>query len=509
MKNQSVIRSTTISLIIIASLLTGCRPSIVGSEDSLAIVNNLSSDANSQTVQNYGVWDLSTTFPGAGAYSGITSIPSANEICSGRNFLGEATTAICQDSSSATTDPNLPPQVLFGTVLYDSAGKKVTGSMPLGDNVSGANGSLSAIIPAGYYDGTKNCTMSHTNLVASNIKSGTAIFGVSGSATCLDDSQQTANTLLPPKLLTGSVLYDGLGKQVTGTMANRGAGSITPGGSPVSIPEGYYDGTGTVGACAAPTGVETILGSNIGRDKTTTQRTISQEYSYFDSDGYRARPVVAKDDDGSNAVNVTFAVRPSVNCGTTQATIAEKISDCATQNGANASWNGATKANGGQGPWRLVTRGGGYEVWRDERTKLLWSDALAYTSWCRSAGNIENAGGIDCAPGGFSQPATPESWCAESAGFVTPATYDSRKGNMGVGTTPSVKWRLPSRADWMQAEVNGLRFVLPSMGTSWWTTTIQAVSRNNAWYFDGTNGFFGNAARNATYNMARCVGIAN
>ena len=51
----------------------------------------------------------------------------------------------------------------------------------LGTAVSGANGSLTATIPAAYYDGSMSATMSDTNLTAANIKSGITIFGTLGN----------------------------------------------------------------------------------------------------------------------------------------------------------------------------------------------------------------------------------------------------------------------------------------------------------------------------------------
>jgi hypothetical protein len=45
------------------------------------------------------------------------------------------------------------------------------GSVSLGTNVAGANGTLSATIPAAYYDGTTSCTMSDSNLTSGNISS--------------------------------------------------------------------------------------------------------------------------------------------------------------------------------------------------------------------------------------------------------------------------------------------------------------------------------------------------
>jgi hypothetical protein len=56
-----------------------------------------------------------------------------------------------------------------------------TGSAAVGSNVVGGNGQLIFTIPDGFYSASKTCTASDSGLVAGNIKSGTSIFGVSGS----------------------------------------------------------------------------------------------------------------------------------------------------------------------------------------------------------------------------------------------------------------------------------------------------------------------------------------
>lgn len=50
-----------------------------------------------------------------------------------------------------------------------------------GNDVHGADGDLSFLIPEACYDGTKNATASDANLIADNIKDNVYIFGVQGS----------------------------------------------------------------------------------------------------------------------------------------------------------------------------------------------------------------------------------------------------------------------------------------------------------------------------------------
>ena len=73
------------------------------------------------------------------------------------------------------------------------------------------------------------------------------------------------------------------------------------------------------------------------------------------------------------------------------------------------------------------------------------------------------------------------------------------KGGLSKAFTPAVAWRLPTKADYEQANANGLRFVLPDAGsrisgaplsTYEWTASVLTASRANAWIFDSFLGSF-------------------
>ena len=210
-----------------------------------------------------------------------------------------------------------------------------------GANVSGADGSLSATIPSGYYAGTETATMSDTDLVAGNIKTGITLFGVNG-------------TLSFSHLTASSALRD-------------------PG---VKVIPNLTD-LATTSAQLTLNNENTLYA---GADLPTTGG-----YNYRDV------PSMAVDDEGYYGTNCKYAPRPSSNCGTSQATIALRIADCQTANPSTNSWNGATQCNGGQGLWRLVVRSGANkEVWQDQRTGLLWSSIVnTAINWCRATGNTE------------------------------------------------------------------------------------------------------------------------
>ena len=271
-----------------------------------------------------------------------------------------------------------------------------------------------------------------------------------------------------------------------------------------------------------------IAVSNMYRNVATPQMTLTTEISTTSyACGYRNVPDVYKDDDGyydstngcgnsggntDTCTSVVKATRPSETCGTTQATVSARIAHCLAQNPATATWNGATKGISGEGTWKLVTRtAGAKEVWRDERTGLVWSDTVAIDNWCKASGNGQTDGFCNgntssyCAEGGSLTPAIGgENW--------TTGVYNETKGGMGAVATdssPSVRWRLATRNDWLQAEINGVRFVLPNMGLSvwFWTATIYSLNRNAAIYWGGDGGHSKNSTRESYYQYKiRCLG---
>lgn len=216
----------------------------------------------------------------------------------------------------------------------------------LGGNITGANASLSTTIPTGFYNGSSTATMSDTNLVAANIKNGTSIFGV-----------------------TGNYLGTGTFQQNMASSALRDAGiQVIP---------------------------------NLTGQTTSNQITLDNEQNtYAGADlpttggyNYRDIPDMTKDDEGYDGTTCKYATRPSVDCGTTQNTIAARIADCVTQNPSTSTWNGSTQCSSGQGNWKLVTRqGANKEVWQDQRTGQLWSSTVTSAiNWCQASGNTQMA----------------------------------------------------------------------------------------------------------------------
>lgn len=347
--------------------------------------------------------------------------------------------------------------------------------------------SISAPIPAGIYSGVAVCSVSSPTLIASNIKDGVTILGILGA-------------------------YTG------------GAG----GGSGIS------------------------LASMISRDDGATQISLTQEavtdagtaYNYT---GHRVVPEITKDEDGYpiNATRdgidpVKLAARTvdrstwgASTCGDLPAddTIAKKIAHCNSVFGTNATWDGSTKGISGEGTWVLVSRIGdkvgelGREVWRDERTKLLWSSLVssAGLNWCMASGNRQADDPSNFCNDVTYQAQLPDdaiSACAEGAGLtnIHAQIDNSAKAGLSLTSTPSVAWRLPTANDYKLADLNGIRFVLPDTGVydvlanqlavknfDWVATGLSYSNANYAYRYSTSMGWTDMNTRTALQSV-RCVG---
>ncbi|MBI2811908.1 MAG: hypothetical protein HYX67_13920 [Candidatus Melainabacteria bacterium] len=227
-------------------------------------------------------------------------------------------------------------------------------------------------------------------------------------------------------------------------------------------------------------------------------------------------------------------------CGDTQTSIAARVADCVTKNSAQVPgglpWKGKTYANGGQGTWDLVTvsqlpNSGTMdyrEVWRDNQTGLLWSSrapaSISAPGWCKAAGNNDSKDPYSYCTGNST------SYCSETlgptSGTATLGMSSTYLGGLSPSSTPAIRWRLPTLADYKIARANGIQLVMPDMGamgymqaktqsvsqSPWeWTATIDSVgtgsssSQKNAYYFS-SDGTIGSSARNSSGLYARCVG---
>jgi hypothetical protein len=322
------------------------------------------------------------------------------------------------------------------------------------------------------------------------------------------------------------------GKTIAGVAGSAYVGSLLSSGA-------HHDMNATPG--------NMTYAQELGLGASTLWRTITT--SGNTGYGYREVPLIAKDDDGYTASTnpVTKLTRPTVAtwggsgsgvrkvCGKAATSVATKITNCGTNNPTAATWNGVVKGISGEGSWTLVTVYSGtladgatcdatcYEVWRDNRTGLLWSDRLedsvgAGTNyyWCHASGSSNSANvnasyrEVDpsgyCSGGTYQNQTNPVSLCFEDTGFTTSTNLDPMKGNMHKHSgSATVKWRLPTKYDFEVAEHNGIRHVLPNMATWFWSASVNSDSRISAWLFNGNNGYVDPDPRTNTFGV-RCVG---
>jgi hypothetical protein len=453
--------------------------------------------------------------------------------------------------------PASAANILSGLEAYDSSGQVLTGTMA---NHGNWNMNTSAFPGAGYYSGLTS------TITTTNVCTGTNIFGAAGAAVC-----QSGTTVSPAgaaNILSGLEAWDATGTKITGSMTNRGALDAS-----ASFPgAGYYNGIlnnpPTAGQIASGVTVLGVTGTLVGgsfadfmasmehRDKATTQVTLKTESVtnagtvYTNADpGYRAIPKISKDNDGYMGGSVTYVSRTgwdttcdsvtgagggSANsvckCGLS-GTLAQRIADCAAHTviGTNATWDGSTKGNAGQGTWKLVTRTGavssskGREVWQDQRTGLMWSSLVSTSlNWCKATGSNSITGNpaAENDPGGYCDANSSQnnSGQAVSACFEDDGTYFTQtdagidsagKGGLNRTSTPVVGWRNPTKYDYQQADNNGIRFVMPDMGPAslgWeWSATVDSNEHEAALCFSSDNGYMYSMNRGAGVAV-RCVG---
>jgi hypothetical protein len=113
---------------------------------------------------------------------------TANDLLSGKTAhdkSGATITGACTYDSDTSEDTVAVAEILIGKTAHARA-TQLTGTMPNNGSVTGTistkNGSYT--IPQGYHDGSGNVAISSTEkskIIATNIKSGVSILGVTGS----------------------------------------------------------------------------------------------------------------------------------------------------------------------------------------------------------------------------------------------------------------------------------------------------------------------------------------
>lgn len=158
--------------------------------------------------------DLASCVSGLGTCnSGLSSAVASLTTCSG-------------NLATATTGTAAVGDVLTSKTFTSTAGLGATGTMPNNGAVTLTPGTTEQAIAAGYHNGA-GTVVGDADLVAANIKSGTIIFGVTGTATV------GSGTVTNGLLRTGQTISYGPGsdgdlqKGTTQSFTDNGDGTIT------------------------------------------------------------------------------------------------------------------------------------------------------------------------------------------------------------------------------------------------------------------------------------------
>lgn len=223
--------------------------------------------------------------------------------------------------------------------------------------------------------------------------------------------------------------------------------------------------------------LQTYLPSQSFRNRGTTARSYSTEIEAIITEtpnlNYRSVPSIEDTDE-----NVQPYTQNLNNCGVKEEFIklSQRIDDCALKNSGTNKWSGKINGISGEGDWILVLNIDGFTIMQDQRTGLLWSSNIENNEWVNASGN---------------------------------ASDDEPEKN--VCTTVKIKylpkdqisWRLPTRGEFLQADLNGARFVLQDRDELYWTAS--ATDSLNAWAIHQETGIMKIAGKTDSLAV-RCIG---
>ena len=326
------------------------------------------------------------------------------------------------------------------------------------------------------------------HFLPANICSGKTIFGRVGGALC-------------PEEITAASAF-----RSTGSLSMKdelASGECSNGGTPLAA---YTTRVSCEKADAANVWTPTVMtGEKIANtevDTTASATSRDTATSRYNGTAWAQSNIPGADGEDGWA---------SGECGDT-GNIESRITSC------NRQWRASVGSKDGGGTWSLVSRqllsAVYYEVWRDDKTGLIWSDNLGTASQCAAAGDNDAAGWCEA------NAAITESVCAETGFAGADITnirgrsgagndvYYERKGGMGMNSENPVLWRLPTLKDYTTAYGNGMAFVLPRLGT-FWTASVYPGNTVNATFFyvhsyGNVESYFDNRAY--TSSAVRCVG---
>lgn len=158
-----------------------------------------------------------------------------------------------------------------------------------------------------------------------------------------------------------------------------------------------------------------------------------------------------------------------------------RYTDCDT------TWKGGTNGISGEGDWKLVMRDLSRDaatLWLDTRTNLIWSHKITDAVWANANGSAEV---ID------------DRVCHSLEELTTDENGISH-----------ISWRLPNRNEFLQADINGSRFVLQTENeednASEYFWTASQVDENHAWTIQNNTGILKQESK-TNIAQVRCVGV--
>lgn len=223
-----------------------------------------------------------------------------------------------------------------------------------------------------------------------------------------------------------------------------------------------------------------ILLSHISRTAGAEQKTLNQVSSglarnILSSQNLRTIPNPSLDHTGA----VIAATTPTKNCGLKEIfnSINSRINNCSQNNQKTHFWSGQDNGIAGESNWTLVAADVEWEIfiWRDEKTGLVWSHQVAQKNW------------------------------NEASGFEV-SSQDFICGELNIFPSDQIKWRLPTRNDFLQADIDGVAAV--SIGFErdqlFWSATSSA-DLTKAWAITVSEGRLVEVDKKSLLGV-RCVG---
>jgi len=195
-----------------------------------------------ETTTSYSLEDIYDRLDSgaAGAQSAFTE-PSSGPPTGTMHTLNEIMAVAPQvdDTSGATAAQVLSGRTYWG--LQSGAWGLQTGAMPDNGAVAIVPTTTQQTIAAGYHDGS-GTVEGDADLVPGNVRSGAGIFGVAGDPNVVNTASGNAAAA---DILSGRVAWVD-GGEVTGSMPDNGAVTLTPTTTQQTVAMGYHNGGGTV-----------------------------------------------------------------------------------------------------------------------------------------------------------------------------------------------------------------------------------------------------------------------